>query len=84
METKVEQLLREGVGTITEKWVAVTGRNISYRQGTRYALHGKHGVVLVSAKIAGRRVTSEAAVLRFLQELEDACLAKLRPVGGRS
>ncbi|MCU0864337.1 MAG: DUF1580 domain-containing protein [Planctomycetes bacterium] len=64
-QTAAERLLDEGVLTIVEaaRW---EGIDISSKTALRWALAGTGGAKLESIRIGGRRMTSRAAMRRFV------------------
>jgi hypothetical protein len=63
--TLADQLLTEGVLSIVAA-AAAEGIAISAKTGLRWAIHGTRGAKLESIRIGGRRVTSRAAIRRFV------------------
>ena len=67
----VEALLEEGPLIPLVDVAERCGVSISWRTAMRWTLEGLRGVRLESAKVAGRRVTSPQAVVRFLAATQD-------------
>jgi len=72
MQTIVERLSEEGLETINDaaRMVFTGRRRISPATLHRWAEHGLCDVQLESIKLGGRRYTSKAAMLRFLNAVE--------------
>lgn len=64
-QTTADRLLDEGVLTIVEA-ARLEGIDISSKTALRWALAGTGGAKLESIRIGGRRMTSRAAIRRFV------------------
>lgn len=64
-QTTANRLLDEGVLTIVEA-ARLEGIDISSKTALRWALAGTGGAKLESIRIGGRRMTSRAAIRRFV------------------
>lgn len=64
-EALAERLLTEGLLSVTDA-LAAEGVSASSKTATRWSLHGAHGVRLETIRVGGRRLTSRAAVRRFV------------------
>lgn len=62
---QVDRLLEEGLLSIVDAAEA-EGLRISPKTTIRWALHGTGGVRLETVKVGGRRLTSRAAIRRFV------------------
>lgn len=60
------------LGPIPDKVHEVLGITICARSGQRWALTGVNGVILESVKVAGRRLTTAAAVRRFVAATQES------------
>jgi hypothetical protein len=66
-QTTAERLLDEGVLSIV-KAARLEGIDISSKTALRWALAGTGGAKLESIRIGGRRMTSRAAIRRFIAQ----------------
>ncbi len=64
-ETLADRLLSEGLLSVTAA-AAAEGIGISPKTAIRWSLHGAHGVRLETIRVGGRRLTSRAAIRRFV------------------
>lgn len=69
--SRTAKLLDEGVLGLVEAFHA-EGVRISRRSAWLYAREGRHGIKLETMLAGGRRVTSRAAVRRFLEATQPA------------
>jgi hypothetical protein len=63
--TTAERILAEGAISIVDA-ARAEGLVCSAKTAIRWALHGSHGARLESIRVGGRRLTSRAAVRRFV------------------
>ena len=65
-----DRLMDEGLCSVT-KAASDIGVSISSKTALRWCLNGARGVRLESLKVGGRRMTSRAAMRRFIAAIQD-------------
>ncbi|MCA8951156.1 MAG: DUF1580 domain-containing protein [Planctomycetes bacterium] len=65
-----DRLLDEGIELVVEA-AALEGVSISPKTALRWCLQGVRGVRLENLKVRGRRMTSRAALRRFIASTQD-------------
>ena len=78
---RVAQLVASGTLKTVVAAAAEIGLQISIKTGLRWSLHGRRGRRLPSAKIAGRRLTTTAALVAWLDETSGEPVAAPAPAG---
>jgi hypothetical protein len=75
-QVAANRLLDEGVMTVV-KAAEMEGIRISSKTALRWCMRGVHGVRLESVKIGGRRLTSRAALRRFIAATQEQSVPPL-------